>query len=316
MQINHIFDLQNTFDLSIQMIESIFPTTKIKQENRVQIKKAIKTIKELNQKKKQLNKDKVIIRSKILVDHQIFEEAKRRKEENANYYEDQIQEHAENIGKKNTFIKKFYKKFNEVEIYIQRECRTSSKYRRAFGEFEINPFLYSNERYLREKIDCYKLIQGLNHDIKIIVKENIELKKREEFVFDENETESDKYEELIRGYNCKINYFQTNNLHLKVCLRNLTSQIKMKNIHKNLLEAYQESEDHGNTPKNCEENENEKNGDDKNYSLILNSNAIKGSNDDGWNNNIHNNDDNTQNKPQRNSVIGWDISCIEKTDDN
>lgn len=310
-QAHHLFDLQNTFDLSIQMIESILSSTNNKQEDKNKIKKAIKKIKESNQKKKQLNKDKVRLRSKILVDHQVCEESKRRIEENANYYQDQNEGIAENIEKKVTFIKKFYKKFNEVEIYIQRECASSFKFRSIFYEFEINPFLYTNEKYLREKNEYYKIIKGLNHDIKIIVKENIELKKREELISEENETESDKYAELIRSYTCKIHFFQTNNYHLKLCLRNLMSQIKMKSIQKNLLDAYQDFED--NTIKNGEDKNN--NGYDKYDSILLNTNPLKGNFDDGWNNNIHH-DDNTQNKTHKNSAIGWDISCIEKTDDN
>ena len=76
---NYIFDLNNTFKLNLNLINTIFSSYKnIKEEEKKLIKK-LKKIEILFDKKGNLIKEKKKINGKILMDNQIFEEKKEQK---------------------------------------------------------------------------------------------------------------------------------------------------------------------------------------------------------------------------------------------
>ena len=204
--------------LNLELIDNILPTIHFKNiEERKKIKEKLHNINILVKKRINLLKSKKEIQSKILVDNQIFEEEKRRKDENLSLYEDKIEDIKDNIDKKIIFIKRFQKKYNDIEVYIRRECLSFPRWKKLFSEYEIITFLIENENLIRLKNELYKDIKNYDSYLKLLIKENIELKKRDECVysFDENKNDNEdnnKYNELINEYNSK-NKFLLNNIN-------------------------------------------------------------------------------------------------------
>ena len=93
------------------------------QSQKKQLLEHFTKIQKLYEKKKKLRKKMGELNGKILITKQIIEEAKRRNDENHLYYRDQILELNDNVSKKTSLVKQFQKKFNEVEIFIQRESQ-------------------------------------------------------------------------------------------------------------------------------------------------------------------------------------------------
>jgi hypothetical protein len=125
------------------------------------------------------------IKSKNLVNNQIYEEVKRRLNENKKFYDEKISDINSMIKKKVIILKKVQKKFLEIQIYIRRESQNYYGFRKQFSNFSITPFILENE-YLNkyktklnesfeEKINCMKT---LNIPIKEIRNKN--KKKQEE----------------------------------------------------------------------------------------------------------------------------------------
>jgi len=129
--------------------------------------KIMKNFKKKMNIKKEINK----INSKILINKQIIEENKKNINENYIYFEDQMNEINQNINKKSSLIKTYKKKFIEVEIYIQRECKNYEKF--SFWEnFSINFFMNKNEKLLKEKEYFNYKILNLKKRINFLIEEN------------------------------------------------------------------------------------------------------------------------------------------------
>jgi len=198
--------------LNLDLIDNILPTVHFKNiEERKKIKEKLHTINILVKKRINLLKSKKELQSKILVDNQIIEEEKRRKDENLSIYDNKIEEIKNNIDKKIIFIKRFQKKYNDIEIYIRRECLAFPRWKKIFSEYEIITFLIENENLIRLKNELYKDVKNYDSYLKHLIKENIELKKRDECVysFEENKfgnEDNNKYNELINEYNSKYKF--------------------------------------------------------------------------------------------------------------
>lgn len=226
----YIFDLEQTWGLNIDLLNSMIEdNSKFNINEKHECIKNIKKIKAMFEKKKKLFTEKSKIRSKLLMDQQILEEHRRRNEENNAYYQEQIEEYKENIEKKDEFVKNYEKKFNEVEIYVQRQSKLSKNplYDCLFS-FEILPFIYANEDLNIRKKLLNDEIKVIKNDIKDLLMENIELKKRDDNIDvtqDNAITEkNNKIKSLIKLYETKINFLQKNNDQLK----NKLSAIKTK----------------------------------------------------------------------------------------
>jgi hypothetical protein len=214
--------------LNLELIDNILPTIHFKNiEERKKIKEKLLNINILVKKRINLLKSKKEIQSKILVDNQIFEEEKRRKDENLSLYEDKIEDIKDNIDKKIIFIKRFQKKYNDIEVYIRRECLSFPRWKKLFSEYEIITFLIENENLIRLKNELYKDIKNYDSYLKLLIKENIELKKRDECIysFDENKNDNEdnnKYNELINEYNSKYKFLLNNVNKIKNKFKNIT----------------------------------------------------------------------------------------------
>ena len=234
--------------LNLELIDNILPTIHFKNiEERKKIKEKLLNINILVKKRINLLKSKKEIQSKILVDNQIFEEEKRRKDENLSLYEDKIEDIKDNIDKKIIFIKRFQKKYNDIEVYIRRECLSFPRWKKLFSEYEIITFLIENENLIRLKNELYKDIKNYDSYLKLLIKENIELKKRDECIysFDENKFDNEdnnKYNELINEYNSK-NKFLLNNINkiknkfkaISYKYNNISNYFIFKNNESNLI---------------------------------------------------------------------------------
>lgn len=213
---------------------------------------------------------------KILVDSQIKEEAKRRKEENISAYVDKIECLNENGKKKNITYKRNQKKFDEVEIYVNKKCDKLYKWKKNFNNFEILPFIYANESYLYQKRELYSIIKTLSTEIEIVLRENVALKQRENSIEDNNSTSShNKYSDIVKSYTVKNKYLTSYKNSLFDMFNTLTAKVQVSNVKNNIMKCIDTS---------------------NNRSLISDI-AI----------------DSSMSKNPNNV---WDISCIEHTDEN
>ena len=138
-------DLKHTLLLTFQMISTV-----LQGKENVLLEK-VKKIEETQRKKDKLREEKKKVKTKILLDSQICEENKRRKEESGTVFDNEIEEQKENVKNKDIFFKQYRKKFNDIESYIQRECKKFPKWKRLFMEYEILPFLLENEEMSNKK---------------------------------------------------------------------------------------------------------------------------------------------------------------------
>ena len=154
---NHIQDLENTLKINQDYIYNIILILPINQKNKKKLIDTLDKIKLLFNEKKQYRKISVDISSKILINKQIIEEIKRRNNENIIYQNDKISNFRENVNKKGLLVKSFLKKFNELEIFIQRESKLPENIEK-YGKwrcFTVIPFMKKNE-YLLKALKYYK----------------------------------------------------------------------------------------------------------------------------------------------------------------
>lgn len=225
----YVYDLENTYLINIDLYENmIYDHISFTSEQRKFIKSYIEKIKELFNKKKTLREDKIKLRGKLLMDKQIMEEFRRRNEENNAYYQEQVEEHKENLEKKDSFIKQFEKKFYEVEIYVQREAKNDKHKWDHFLNFEILGFINNNELLNRKKVEILDETKAVRDDIDEILKENVELKKRDESIdmSDVYDNQKTKYASLIKLYKSKIKFLERNKEHLNQVLNSLNCQME------------------------------------------------------------------------------------------
>ena len=164
---NHIKDLENTLKINQEYIYNVILVLPICQKNKRKLVGTLERIKLLFNEKKQYRKEEVDISSKILINKQIIEEIKRRNNENLIYQNDKIKNYKESVNKKEILVKNFIKKFNELEIFVQRESvypENKEKYGK-WKTFTVLPFMKKNEYLIKKK----KFYEINNRDRKIIM---------------------------------------------------------------------------------------------------------------------------------------------------
>ena len=135
------------------MINKIIPTLYINQKNKkILLEKFEKIYKYYNNKQEYRFKIKNI-NSKILMNKQIIEEIKRRKDEIVFMHKDQINNMQNSVNKKGNGVKLSQKKFKEVEIFIQRESKKEENLEKygKWKTFTLIPFMRKNEELLKRK---------------------------------------------------------------------------------------------------------------------------------------------------------------------
>ena len=177
---NKLYDLNCTLKINMKLIEDFIKSGQISKLNNQQIKKLqnkIEIISKLISVRQSLKKEKENANGKKLVNTQIFQEVKSRKEENLNLIKETCQEYIGLSKKKDITIRKCHKKFNEIQIYIRRESQSFPKYKRIYGNYSIDNFILENENMLRLKEKLKNLIIQKNKYIPILLKEIDEMKK-------------------------------------------------------------------------------------------------------------------------------------------
>ena len=190
------------------MINKVIPTLSLSDKNKKILQNNIQKIyKYFNNKQEYRFKIKNI-NSKILMNKQIIEEIKRKKNEIVFMHRDQITNMENSVNKKGNAVKLSQKKFKEVEIFVQRESKKEENLEKygKWKNFTLIPFMKKNEELLKRKFFYEMNIKKLKDNIQMIQKENDNNKK------DKNE---DKKTGITYGNRTKfIEKYYKNNLKL------------------------------------------------------------------------------------------------------
>ena len=202
--------------LNQDIITKIIPTLDLKEDEKNKLLNSLsKIFKYFNYKKenRQTIKD---INGKILMNKQIIEEIKRRKDENLFFYKDQIKNMEASVNKKGAGVKMFQKKFNEVEIFIQRECKTSENVEKygKWKSFTLIPFMKKNEDLLKRKCFYEQENKKVKEKIELIEKESNNIKENKKKIKNK-ESKANKQNKIILVNNLEniekiYNYYNNN----------------------------------------------------------------------------------------------------------
>ena len=167
--------------LNLNLIESIVPSIHTKKlAERSKILEKFKKINSLFKKKITLFNNIINIKGRILINQQILEENKKTKSENISSYKLQYEDIFSNFVRKDLVLKKFHKKFLDVEKYVHREfVRIPNRRQKFYKEFRIEAYIVENENLKQAKKIIESEKNNLELNIKMIQKENIQLKIRE-----------------------------------------------------------------------------------------------------------------------------------------
>lgn len=238
----YIYDLENTLVINIEILESFIKAQgKFSDKKTNFLSEKIKIICDNMTKKKAQFNQLLKISGKLLMSKQIYQELQRRWGENEEIFKEQLMESSEQIEKKYSFVKQLEKKFEEVEIFVRRECqekRYKSKYL-YLRNYTVAPFMNENEFYLRLKSDLSNEIEIYKKDLLEILKENEELRK----AYNENKNKKAskqgsksamkelsaikncKENKIINSYSNKNKFLERSNQHLKIIYKNLSAKI-------------------------------------------------------------------------------------------
>ena len=223
----HISDLENTVLINQECINNMIPLLHLKQTQKKKLISSLKNISNYFNEKKNYRKKKNEISSKILINKQIIEEIKRRRDEGYLMYKDQMTNLSENVTKKTSLVKQFQKKFSEVEIFIQRESQTEEHIEKygKWKTFTVIPFMKRNEDILKKKCFYEEEINKRKKEIKNLEKENEVLKDNNEInnINNINITEND-----IKNYYDKNIDINKKENELMKCYLNIISENNFK----------------------------------------------------------------------------------------
>ena len=205
----HIFDLEKTISLNQEIINKVITTLNLSEKEKKSLLNKVEKIYIYFNNKQEYRYKMKNIQSKILMNKQIIEEIKRRKDEIVFIHKDQINNMQNSVTKKGNAVKQFQKKFKEVEIFIQRESK-KEEYLEKFGKwknFTLIPFMRKNEELLKRKYFYEMEIKKRNENLEKLDKE---IKKFKE---DKN---NNKLNKITLGNRKKIieNIYKNN---LKLC---------------------------------------------------------------------------------------------------
>ena len=131
--------------INIKIILDAVNILKMRQEGKNLIIKRIEIIHKLFDNFQLYRKKIENIKSKNLLNNQIYEEVRRRLCENKKFYDEKISDINSLMKKKVIILKKVQKKFLEIQIYIRRESQNFFGFRKQFANFSITPFILENE---------------------------------------------------------------------------------------------------------------------------------------------------------------------------
>ena len=241
----HIYDLEKTISLNQDCINKIIPTLDLKDDEKKKLLRSVEKLYRYFNNKQEFRQKIRDIQSKMLMNKQIIEELKRRKDEVAFMHKDQINNLKESVTKKGSGVKAFQKKFNEVEVFIQKESITPENVEKygMWKSFTVVPFMKKNEDLLKRKCYYEQEINKLKKNIESIQKENDSIKegkKRDQKIIskkDKNKVIEKYYNNYLKLYGnkkeiMKMQYNLLSDSNLKKSA--IPSIIKAKNPISNL----------------------------------------------------------------------------------
>ena len=221
----HISDLENTVSLNQECINNMIPLLKLKESEKNKLITSIKKIANYFNEKKNYRKKKNEINSKMLINKQIIEEIKRRRDEGYLMYKEQMTNLSESVTKKTSLVKQFQKKFSEVEIFIQRESQTEEhidKYGK-WKTFTVIPFMKRNEDILKKKCFYEEEVNKKKTEIENLEKENAKLKDKNVIKINLNDNNN-----MIKEYYEKMMDRNKKENNLMKCYLNIISENNFK----------------------------------------------------------------------------------------
>ena len=221
----HISDLENRVSLNQECINNMIPLLQLNQTQKNKLIASIKKITNYFNDKKAYRKKKNEINSKMLINKQIIEEIKRRRDEGYLMYKEQTSNLSESVTKKTSLVKQFQKKFSEVEIFIQRESQTDEHIEKygKWKTFTVIPFMKRNEDILKKKCFYEEEVNKKKKEIENLEKENGLLKYKNEININNiNDTN------IIKEYYEKIMDINKKEYELMKCYLNIISENNFK----------------------------------------------------------------------------------------
>ena len=195
-------------DINLKMILEVTGIVKMGKNNKNLIIKRIKIINNLFEKYQSLRNEMKNAKTKNLVNNQIISEIKRRINESNKFYNNKIKDCDESIQKKNLYLKRTQKKFNEIQIYIRRESQFFYGFHKIYANFYIKPFIIENENFVRNKNKLKEEIANKKKIINILNNEILDIKNKKKFRFNiikENNNIINKKKEDEKDKNMKYN---------------------------------------------------------------------------------------------------------------
>lgn len=180
---DYMDDLIKTWSLNIDVIENfikispdlIEDLSKINRKDQIEyLVDQCQRIKSLHIKKLEYIKSSSSFRGKLLIDMLVEEEIRRIISETKNGYEEAIEDLEEQSVKKDSMVNQNEKKFDEVEVYVQRECMTTKKYSK-YKDFRVVPFLRENQVYSYQRYLIQNYINSKRENLNFYSSENKEL---------------------------------------------------------------------------------------------------------------------------------------------
>jgi hypothetical protein len=215
----------------------MLPILELKQNEKNKLIANITKISNFFNEKKNYRKKKNEINSKMLINKQIIEEIKRRRDEGYLMYKDQMINLSESVSKKTSLVKQFQKKFSEVEIFIQRECQTEDHIEKygKWKTFTVIPFMKKNEDILKKKCFYEEEVNNKKKDIENLEKENEllreQIEKNKNINLNNNNIiindDKDKINKINEYYD-KVLSLNKKEIELMKCRRNIISDVNFK----------------------------------------------------------------------------------------
>ena len=225
----HISDLENTVLINQECINKMIPSLGMNETEKNKLLSNMNKILNYFNEKKKIRKKINEINSKMLINKQIIEEIKRRRDEGYLMYKDQISNLSENVTKKTSLVKQFQKKFSEVEIFIQRECQTEEHVEKygKWKTFTVIPFMKKNEDILKKKCFYEEQVNNKKKNIENLENENNSLKEKDKNINNKIIEENSEMNNINECYD-KIIELNKKKVELMKCRLNIISDINFK----------------------------------------------------------------------------------------
>ena len=252
---DNLFDLQQTLDINIEILKNYFKNTTsnmtlLNQDKEI-LDKLDKFITKYNNKKELINKINEI-KSKNLIQLQIFYEVKRKLQETLNNCKESLYDNEDAVNYKDEYVKLLILKFEEVEIYLKRitahmEDEKKKEYYQNYKmeEFSnLNIYLNKKKDILIEKLKNIKeetnklelenknIIEEEKNFISKEKKTEVKKEKEDKIIKKKNEFNEKKYKELIKNKVSKINLlknFMYNNCNIDKLINDTNLRNKKEN---------------------------------------------------------------------------------------